>query len=320
MRIATFNVNGIRAARRRGFEQWLTERAPDVVTLQEVRARAASIPPGVFGPYHLAYDEGVLAGRNGVAVLTRHAPDAVRTWSGTALVLAPGEKHTATVDLARPTRARGLREFADQGRYIEVDLADAPITVASLYLPKGGLPAHLQKPGRMRDAPDGGAKYERKMRFLGAFARQLTRSRRDASAAGRELLVTGDLNIAHTRLDVRNWRRSSQAEGFLPEERDWFGSILSPRTLVDVVRAHHPDDDGPYSWWSWLGRSFANDTGWRIDYHLATPSLARTVVAAGTDREAGEDRRMSDHAPVVVDYALDRLPCPALNERKRSFE
>lgn len=304
MRIATFNVNGIRAAQRRGFEQWLREREPDVVALQEMRAPAAAIPDGVFGPYHLAYDEGTIAGRNGVAVLTRHAPDAVRTWTATALVRAPGETHTDTTELEHVPLARGLREFADQGRYIEVDLADAPITVASLYLPKGGLPAHLQRPGRMREAPDGGARYERKMRFLDAFARHVTRSRRDARSRGRELLLMGDLNIAHTRHDVRNWRRSNQVEGYLPEEREWFGSILSPRTLVDVVRTRYPDTDGPYSWWSWLGQSFANDVGWRIDYHLATPGLARAAVAAGTDREAAADRRISDHAPVVVDYHL----------------
>lgn len=304
MRIATFNINGIRAAQRRGFEEWLRDREPDVVALQEVRARASAIPSGVFGPYHLAYDEGVVPGRNGVAVLTRHAPVAVRTWTGTALLRSPDETHTHAAELESVTLARGLREFANQGRYIEVDLADAPITVASLYLPKGGLPAHLQKPGRMREAPDGGARYERKMRFLDAFARQLTRSRRDARARGRDLLLMGDLNIAHTRLDVRNWRRSNQMEGFLPEEREWFGSLLSPRTLVDVVRAQHPDVDGPYSWWSWLGSSFVNDTGWRIDYQLATPRLARTAVAAGTDRDPAADRRMSDHAPVVVDYDI----------------
>ncbi|MGW6694600.1 exodeoxyribonuclease III [Rhodococcus sp. NPDC054953] len=308
MRIATFNINGIRAAQRRGFEQWLHEREPDVLALQEMRSRAATIPPGVFGGYHLSYDEGTLAGRNGVAILTRRAPAAVRTWSGTALVRAPGEVHTDPVDLDPVPLARGLREFADQGRYIEVDLADAPITVASLYLPKGGLPAHLQKPGRMREQPDGGARYDRKMRFLDAFARQLTRSRRDAGARGRELLLLGDLNIAHTRRDVRNWRTSSRSEGFLPEERDWFSSILSPRTLVDVVRGLHPDVDGPYSWWSWLGQSFDRDTGWRIDYHLATPRLAAAAVAAGTDREAAAELRMSDHAPVVVDYDRSRPP------------
>ena len=117
----------------------------------------------------------------------------------------------------------------------------------------------------------------------------------------------GDFNIAHTRLDLRNWRTSKTPVGFLPEERDWFESILGPRTLVDVVRGLHPDTDGPYSWWSWMGNAFNNDVGWRIDYHLATPALAKAAIAGGTDRADSYEARMSDHAPVVVDYLTERL-------------
>lgn len=302
MRVATFNINGIRAAQRRGFETWLSERAAEVVTLQEVRAPVEALPAGVFGNFHLSYDPGTIPGRNGVAVLTRETPSAVRTWSGSA-VLVPPDKPAAEIDAGPLALARGMREFAHEGRYLEVDLADAPLTVASLYLPKGGLPAHLQKPGGMREQPDGGAKYERKMRFLEAFARQLKRSRLEARKQGREFLLTGDLNIAHQNHDVANWRRSQQAEGFLPEERAWLAEQLSPRTLVDVLRARHPDTDGPYSWWSWLGRAFEKDVGWRIDYQLATPTLARTATSAVVDREPSREERRSDHAALVVDYA-----------------
>lgn len=288
LRIATVNVNGIRAAQRRGFGEWLEKRDCDVVTLQEVRCPEDALPEGAFGDYAAAYDAGAIKGRNGVAVLTREPAVAVRRWS--------------LPDPSRPL-PRALRTHADEGRYIEADLADAPITVASLYLPKGGLPAHLQDPRRMREAPDGGAKYERKMSFLAGFARHLAASRKAAAAAGREFLLTGDLNIAHAPADVANWRRSNQVEGFLPEERAWLDAQLSPRTLVDVVRRLHPDAAGPYSWWSWLGQAYAKDAGWRIDYHLATPGLARTAVSAVVDREhAGV--RLSDHAPVIVDYDL----------------
>ncbi|GAA3660007.1 exodeoxyribonuclease III [Nocardioides ginsengisoli] len=286
LRIATVNVNGIRAAHRRGFGDWLATRGCDVVTLQEVRCPVDQLPDDAFGDYESAYDAGQLAGRNGVAVLTKVPPLAVRTWS--------------VADPDRPL-PRALRTHATEGRYVEVDLADAPVTVASLYLPKGGLPAHLQDPKRMREAPDGGAKYERKMAFLAGFARHLGAARRRAAAEGREFLLTGDLNVAHTRLDVANWRRSNQVEGFLPEEREWIAAQLSPRTLVDVVRRLHPDVEGPYSWWSWLGRAYERDAGWRIDYHLATPALARAAVVAVVDREH-DGVRLSDHAPVVVDY------------------
>lgn len=301
LRIASANVNGIRAAHRRGFGDWLATRGCDVIALQEVRAQASKLPDGAFGDFHVALETGTLPGRNGVAVLTRRPPVAVRTWSGAALLGAPDEALTSIPAEDRMPLARGLSRFVAEGRYLEVDLSNAPVTIACLYLPKGGLPAHLQRPERMREAPDGGAKYARKMQFMDGFTRYLTRTRRAAAAEGREFLLMGDLNIAHTRQDLAAWRRNQQTDGFLPEEREWLGRQLSPRTLVDVVRRLHPDEDGPYSWWSWLGQSFANDAGWRIDYHLATPRLARAAVRAAVDREH-DGVRLSDHSPVVVDY------------------
>jgi exodeoxyribonuclease-3 len=306
LRIATANVNGIRAVHRRGFDDWLTDRGCDVVAIQEVRAQADKLPADAFGDYHVALEPGSIPGRNGVAVLTREKPAAVRTWSGSALCGGPH----ATADDIREVSAvdrvplpRKLRPFITQGRYMEVDLADYPVTVASLYLPKGGLPAALQRPGSMREDPDGGARYDRKMGFLAGFERYLTSSRRAAAAAGREFLLLGDLNIAHTRLDLTHWRRNQKHDGFLPEEREWFGRQLSSRTLVDVVRFLRPDQDGPYSWWSWAGESFAKDVGWRIDYHLASPRLARSAVSVEVDRDVS-GVRLSDHAPVVVDYEI----------------
>ena len=303
-RVATFNVNGIRAAQRRGFEGWSQARACDVIALQEVRCPIAMLPPGVFGDYHLTYDPGTLAGRNGVAVLTREAPVAVRTWGAPVLRRDPASDHEDLEETVPGRVSRELRPFSTHGRYVEVDLADRPVTIASLYLPKGGLPAELQKPGRMREAPDGGARFERKLSFMAGFARHIAAVRRAARAQGRDFLLLGDLNIAHTPQDVANWRRNVRSEGFLPQEREWFSELVGPRRFIDVVRALHPQDQGPYSWWSWLGNAFANDTGWRIDYHLATPPLARTAVAAQTDREPSRDARLADHAAVVVDYDL----------------
>ena len=272
LRVASFNVNGIRAAERRGFASWLGSTSPDVVGLQELRCPPDLVPADALGGMHLAYHPGELAGRNGVGLLTSTPPDAVR-------------------------HGFGHRASDAEGRYIEADLCvgGVPLTVGSVYVPKGATWA----------GPDADpAKYQRKMRFLSSFRAYLTRARRDAVRAGREFLVMGDFNIAHTRRDLRKWRSNQRSEGFLPEEREWFGSVLSPRTLVDVVRGLHDDADGPYSWWSWRGQAFANDSGWRIDYHLASPALARTAVAGGTHRPATYEERISDHAPVVVDYAI----------------
>lgn len=281
--VAGFNVNGIRAARRRGFDEWLDARRPEVVALQELRCGAGDV--GEFAGYTAAVDVGSIAGRNGVAVLTRVPPAEVRSWA------------------ACPPKARGLGEFAHEGRYVEVDLADRPLTVASLYLPKGGLPAHLQKEGSIREKPDGGAKHARKQRFLASFRRELDRNRRAALRAGREFLLVGDLNVAFLEHDVTNWRPARKMEGFLPEEREWFGTITGPRTLVDVVRGLHGDRPGPLTWWSWAGESFTKNVGWRIDHQLATPGLARRALSVTVDKEPSADRRLSDHAPLIVRYA-----------------
>lgn len=271
MRVATVNVNGIRAATRRGFADWLAARDCDLLALQEVRAPADLVPAAAVAGYHFCYHPGDRPGRNGVALLSRTPPLAVREGFGNAA-------------------------FDAEGRYLEadIDLAGWRLTVGSLYLPKGG---------RADETPAQLVRYRHKERFMRSFRPYLARARRLAQAQGREFLVMGDFNVAHTRYDLRNWRGNQRSVGFLPEERAWFGSLLGPRTLVDVVRRLHPDADGPYSWWSWLGNAFNNDAGWRIDYHLATPALARAAVAAGTDRADSYEARLSDHAPVVVDYA-----------------
>lgn len=263
-------MNGIRASIRRGLTDWLIEREPDILTCQEMRCPPGEVPD--LSGYELTYDPGDRAGRNGVAILTRRPVIACRSGFGN-------------------------RRFDIEGRYLEVDLDPAGrypgLTVGSLYLPKGERPL---------DGPNAAAKHRRKLAFMRSFGVYLTRARKRAQAAGREFVVTGDFNIAHTWLDVRNWRGNQKNSGFLPEEREWFTKILGPRTLIDVVRRLRPDDPGPYSWWTWRGNAFDNDTGWRIDYQLATPGLAAAATRGGTDRESSYPARMSDHSPVVVDY------------------
>jgi len=301
LRLISHNVNGIRAALRRGLHDlWRREQA-DVICLQEVRCRARDLPEGAFAGHHTAWSVGALAGRNGVAVLTREAPERIATLDGTTVVVGPDG--TVTESEADRVGNRDLAVFADEGRYVEVDLKGVPIRVASLYLPKGAVPEHHARKPEDADTP----KYERKMRFLAGLERYLTQARRSAARAGREYVIVGDFNIANTQHDLKNWRSNQHTDGFLPEERDWFTAQLSPRTLVDVVRSMHPGQDGPYSWWSWRGQAFANDAGWRIDYQLATPKLAKAAVRAESLRESDYDSRVSDHCPVAVDYDPARL-------------
>ncbi len=257
------NVNGLRAAARKGFVEWLGATGADVVCLQEVRAVPEQLPREVAAPpgWHVVVVPGGVKGRAGVAVYSRGDPEGVRVGFGAG-------------------------EFAGSGRYVEVDLG--AVTVASLYLPSGEV---------------GTVRQEEKERFMGAFLPYLVRRRAEVEAAGRDLVVCGDWNIAHREEDLKNWRGNRRSSGFLPEERAWLSRVLGEAGYVDVVRALHPGQAGPYSWWSYRGRAFDNDAGWRIDYQVATPGLAARAVSARVERAASHDARWSDHAPVTVSYS-----------------
>lgn len=263
--VSSVNVNGIRAAAAKGLARWLERTAADVVCLQETRAEAAQIPAGLLDGWHLSYAPcGTAKGRNGVAVLTRVEPHAVRVGIGD-----PG--------------------FEASGRYLEVDLPG--LTVASLYLPNGTV---------------GTPRQDEKDRFLALFAPYLALRREKAATEDREVLVCGDWNIAPAECDIRNHRGNVGNSGFLPHERAWLKELFDDG-WVDVVRALHPGVEGPYSWWSYRGRAFAGDTGWRIDHHVATAGLAARATSAVVERAPSHAERWSDHAPVTVTYrAVDR--------------
>ncbi|WP_046470560.1 exodeoxyribonuclease III [Allosalinactinospora lopnorensis] len=263
MTISTVNVNGLRAAARKGFVEWLAATDADVVCLQETRAERSQLSEAVIAPrgWHVALAPAAAKGRAGVALFSREEPGAVRVGFGAA-------------------------EFEDAGRYIEADLGG--VAVASLYLPSGEV---------------GTRRQEEKERFMEAFLPYLVRRRAEVEAQGRELVVCGDWNIAHREIDLKNWRSNRKTSGFLPEERAWLSRVLEEAGYVDVVRSLYPEQEGPYSWWTYRGKAFDNDAGWRIDYQVATPGLAARAKVARVERAESYDRRWSDHAPVTVCYA-----------------
>ncbi|MFE0749321.1 exodeoxyribonuclease III [Gordonia sp. NPDC058843] len=273
--ISTVNVNGIRAAVKhrseanRGLLPWLDTSGLDVVLLQEVRASEdlarEALAPALADGWHLTMSESAVKGHAGVGVLTREAPAAVRVGFGSD-------------------------EFDGLGRYLEVDVDTdlGPLTAGSLYLPKGAA---------LSDAEKDIVKHDEKVRFMdefGAYLGRLVRRRR-------HVVVGGDWNIAPTEADIKNWKGNLKSPGFLPHERAWVGEVLGAGWR-DVMRELFPDDDGPYSWWSWRGKAFDNDSGWRIDYQLTNKALAARAVKAEVARAAAYDLRWSDHAPVTVRY------------------
>ena len=117
--------------------------------------------------------------------------------------------------------------------------------------------------------------------------------------SGREVVICGDWNIAHKEIDLKNWKSNQKNSGFLPEERAWMTSLLDEAGWRDVYRLLHPDTTGDaYTWWSNRGQAWANNVGWRIDYHVATPGIAATAKSAAVYK----DERFSDHAPLTISY------------------
>lgn len=264
--VTSANVNGLRAAAKKGFVEWLADTSADVLCLQEVRAEPQQLPEGVRAPegWHVVHAPAAAKGRAGVSLYTRREPDRVRIGFGSA-------------------------EFDTSGRYVEADLPG--VTVASLYLPSGEV---------------GTERQDEKVRFMDEFLAYLKDLRVRAAADGREVVVCGDWNIAHQRADLKNWRANQKSSGFLPEERAWLSRVLAPEDggYVDVVRSLHPDVEGPYSWWSYRGRAFDTDAGWRIDLAVATPGLAGRAIKGFVERAASHDERWSDHAPVTVVFDM----------------
>jgi exodeoxyribonuclease-3 len=175
----------------------------------------------------------------------------------------------------------GLADFEEHGRYLEVDLHDGT-TVGSVYV-------HTGEAGTDRQVE--------KERFMAGLATRMA----ELAADGRDAVLCGDWNIAHTEHDIKAWKANVRKAGFLPGERQWL-TDLTESGWVDVVRHAHPDRPGPYSWWSWRGKAFDNDAGWRIDYHLATQGLAARTRAARVEKPAAYALRWSDHAPVTVEF------------------
>ncbi|WP_433893591.1 exodeoxyribonuclease III [Streptomyces sp. CA-111067] len=263
--VASVNVNGLRAATRKGFLPWLEATAADVVCLQEVRAEPDQLPAALRDPegWHAYHAPATAKGRAGVSVLTRQQPAAVRVGFGSA-------------------------GFDGSGRYLEVDLPSSGggLTVGSLYLPSGEV---------------GTERQTEKFQFMKEFFVHLEALRDRAAAAGGHAVVCGDWNIAHRQTDIRNWRGNQKSAGFLPEERAWLTEVYGSG-WTDIVRELHPEGDGPYTWWSYRGKAFDNDSGWRIDHQVATGALAAAATSAVVERAASYELRWSDHAPVTVTY------------------
>lgn len=277
LRIATVNVNGVRAAFRNGMGAWLDGRGVDILALQEVRAATSDLENLLGNEWNILHDAATAKGRAGVALASRDK---------------------ATIHRV----SLGADDFDSAGRWLEADyeVGGRIVTVVSTYVHSGEV---------------GTPKQDEKWKFLNAMEARLPQLQAHNELA----LVVGDLNVGHRELDIKNWRGNRKSAGFLPEERAYFDRLFGPagETVtgvdgstgpglgwVDIGRVAAGEVEGPYTWWSQRGKAFDTDTGWRLDYHVATPALAALASGYTVDKASAWDTRWSDHAPVVVDYAI----------------
>ncbi|NME61778.1 exodeoxyribonuclease III [Bifidobacterium thermophilum] len=280
--ITTSNVNGLRAANRKGIMHWAGEHTPDVWCMQEVRAPQSEIDP-IFNKIADTYvDSGKVADPTGL-----HTMNEICRIKGRAGV---GLLSTLPV-VAKRYGLPGLEEDVDSGRWIEADVRTPQgyeITVVCVYVHSGDV-----------DDPN---KMHQKFRFLDTMLTRMGQLRDEAAHGGRQAVLCGDFNIAHTPLDIKNAKSNVTHSGFLPEERAYIDKWLDEYEFVDVMRELAGDIQGPYTWWSQRGRAFDNNTGWRLDYQFATPELAQTARGFTIDKAPTYDARWSDHAPLSITY------------------
>ncbi|MEM6395554.1 MAG: exodeoxyribonuclease III [Bacteroidota bacterium] len=278
MRVVSYNLNGIRAAIRKGFVDWLAEHKPDFVGIQETKAWPEQVDMadiealGYHANWHSATSK---KGYSGVLSLSLQKPDEV-------------------------VIGCGIEDYDREGRIIRTDFGD--LSIFNCYFPSG---------------TTGDVRQAFKMEFLadfesfildfrrwsastgGATSRVLSDGKQAGSAPPRQLIVLGDYNIAHTPIDIHDPVRNKKTSGFLPEERAWLDKWYGELAFTDAFRQVHPEKV-EYSWWSMRGQARANNKGWRIDHVAVTEGLADKI----TDVNHYRDDQHSDHCAVVVDMDM----------------
>jgi exodeoxyribonuclease III len=265
IKIASLNVNGLRACVRNGFWDWFHKEQPDILCMQEVRMSLEQIaekknikmhspPEG----YTLVQSDADKKGYSGVSIWSRK--EILESFDSISI--------------------EGMEWANSEGRCVGIRLKDFDVEVWSMYFPSG---------------TSGEVRQSYKDDFLKKI--QPWMSQKITS----KVLLCGDFNIAHTALDLFHDKANRKKAGYLPHERDWMTDRIK-EGWVDVWRTHHPEIER-YSWWSNRSKTARQkNVGWRIDYQLATPSLASFVK---TTEIQGPLPKISDHAPVLVTFQLD---------------
>jgi exodeoxyribonuclease-3 len=250
MRLISWNVNGIRAAGKKGLWDWFKKAKPDVFCLQETKARKEQVDPQWQDPkgYKSYWHSAQKAGYSGVAVYSKVEPIAV-------------------------IEGIGDGEIDSEGRVLQLEYSD--FTLLNCYFPNS-----------QRDHARLGYKLD--------FCKKIERHCTKLAKKNKNILITGDFNIAHKEIDLKNPKTNQNNAGFLPQERAWLDGFLK-KDFVDVFRVFEQGPDH-YTWWSYRPGVRERNIGWRLDYFCANLGFKNQLKAMKhLTKVMG-----SDHCPIEL--------------------
>lgn len=253
--LISWNVNGLRAVLKKGFEDYLKECGADAVCLQETKLSGDLTDGFRFESYpHVFWNCAEKKGYSGTAILSKVEPISV-------------------------CRGIGIERHDAEGRVITVEFE--AYFLVTVYTPNAQNHDENKRPRRLD---------YRTLEWDVAFLEYVC-----GLEERKPVIFCGDLNVAHTEIDLANPKTNRKNAGFTDEERAGFDNILSAG-FVDSFRHLHPDQTDAYSWWSYRAAARKRNIGWRIDYFCVSSALKDAIASAAIH----PDVPGSDHCPVSL--------------------
>ena len=251
MKLVSWNVNGLRAVLKKGFEKFFNEVDADIFCIQETKMQEGQIELDLQG-YYQYYNYAERKGYSGTAIFTKKEP-------------------------LKVSYGIGIEEHDKEGRVITLEFDK--FYMVNCYTPNSG-----------REL----ARLEYRMTWEDEFKKYLIKLDKQ-----KPVIICGDLNVAHTEIDLKNPKSNRKNAGFTDEERSKIEELLNSG-FTDSFRKMYPDKEGAYTWWSYMFNARANNAGWRIDYFIVSKSIEHKVNEATIYSET----LGSDHCPVGLEIEI----------------
>ena len=254
MKILSWNVNGIRAAAKKGFISWLEKESPDILGIQETKASPDQLDSNLLNVagYFSFWNSAQKKGYSGVGLYTKKEPCEVKIDFGKSIL-------------------------SDEGRVIECRYEK--FILFNVYFPNGKMGEH---------------RIDYKLKFYGEFLKYVDRLKNN----GEKIIFCGDVNTAHTEIDLARPKENAKISGFMTDERKWIDKFIISG-YIDTFREFNKEPNN-YSWWDLRFRARDRNVGWRIDYFFVSKNLRKSLKNAFILKDVAG----SDHAPVGIEIDI----------------